>query len=96
VFEEISGGWLLRTSARDLGESGPNHLVVEGDSVGVQLNTSRGSAFVGSGAPVARGMSALSSDVLGGDQVVGVVPVAGARGQFIVIGTLSARLVEEV
>lgn len=96
VFEEAPGGWVLRASARDLGESGPNHLVVNGESVGAELSTWRGNAFVGAGAPVARGMSALSSDVLGGDAIVSVVPVAGAKGQFIVIGAQSARLVEEV
>jgi hypothetical protein len=95
VFEEAPGGWVLRASGRDLGESGPNRLVVDGDSVGAAVSTSRGSTFVGVGALAARAMSALSSDVLGGDAIVNVVPVAGAKGQFIVIGAQSARLVEE-
>jgi hypothetical protein len=97
VFEEAPGGWSLRASARDLGESGPNHLVVEGDAVGAELNTSRGMQVVGSGAPSpASARTALSPDILGDDQVVSVVPVAGAKGQSVVIGNRSARLVEEV
>jgi hypothetical protein len=97
VFEEASGGWSIRASARDLGESGPNHLVVDGDAVGVELNTSRGTQVAGSGAPSSPGATnALSADILGDDQVVRLVPVAGAKGQVVVIGKRSARLVEEV
>jgi hypothetical protein len=96
VFEEAPGTWVLRASARDLGESGPNHLAVDGTTVGVELNTSRGRAFAGAGAPMARSMVTPSLNALGGDAVVNVVPVLGAKGQFIVIGAQSARLVEEV
>jgi hypothetical protein len=97
VFEEAPGGWSMRVSARDLGESGPNHLVVDGDAVSVELNTSRGMQVAGSGAPSSpRATNALSPDILGDDQVVSVVRVAGAKGQVVVIGQRSARLVEEV
>jgi hypothetical protein len=96
VFEEAPGGWTLRASARDLGESGPNHLVVDGDNVGVALSTARGNAIAGAGASIAPPANTLSADALGGDAVVNVVRVAGAKGQFIVIGAQSARLVEEV
>jgi hypothetical protein len=98
VFEEVPGGWALRASARNLGESGPNHLVVNGASIGAEMTTSQGNAFIGTGEPVARALTTLSSSsqLLAGDAVVNVVPVAGAKGQFIVIGAQSARLVEEV
>ena len=97
VFEEVPGGWTIRASARDLGESGPNHLVVDGDAVGVELNTSRGVEVVGVAASARPGArSPLAADILGDDQVMSVVPVAGAKGQSVVIGTRSARLVEEV
>ena len=97
VFEEVPGGWAIRASARDLGESGPNHLVVDGNAVGVELNTARGIQMAGAAAsarPSAR--NALPSDILGDDQIVNLVPVAGAKGQSVAIGTRSARLVEEV
>jgi hypothetical protein len=97
VFVEVPGGWSLRASARDLGESGPNRLVVDGDAVSVELNTSQGIRVLGSAAaarPSAR--AALAPNILGNDQIVRLVPVAGAKGQSIVIGTRSARLVEEV
>jgi hypothetical protein len=97
VFEEVPGGWTIRASARDLGESGPNHLIVDGDAIGVELNTSRGVEVVGSAASAQRAArSPLAADVLGDDQVMSVVPVAGAKGQSVVIGARSARLVEEV
>lgn len=97
VFEEVPGGWSIRASARDLGESGPNHLVVDGDAIGVELNTSRGMQMVGATASARPGArNALPSDILAGDQVVSMVPVAGAKGQSVAIGTRSARLVEEV
>jgi len=97
VFEEVPGGWAVRASARDLGESGPNRLVVNGTDIGVELNTSQGRQLVGAGASVARAATrSLSPDVLGGDEVVSVVPVAGLSGLSIAIGKRSARLVEEV
>jgi hypothetical protein len=95
VFEEVPGGWSVRASARGLGESGPNHLVVDGTAIGVELTTARGAEFIGERTS-AFTASARQPDVLGGEPVVNVVPVAGAPGQAIVIGTGSARLVEEV
>jgi hypothetical protein len=95
VFEEVPGGWSVRASARGLGESGPNYLVVDGTAIGVELKTARGTGFIGDGTS-AFTASARQPDVLGAEQVVTIVPVAGARGQAIVIGTSSARLVEEV
>lgn len=92
VFEEVPGGWSVRASARELGESGPNYLVVDGSAIGVELKTSRGAAFIGDGIS-AFTATARSPEVLGGDPVVSIVPVAGAPGQAIVIGTSSARLV---
>ena len=92
VFEEVPGGWTIRASARDLGESGPNHLVVNGDAIGAELNVSGETQLVGSAAsaPTAA-MKALSPDILTGDEVVSVVRVAGAKGQSIAIGKRSAR-----
>ena len=92
VLEEVPGGWSVRASARALGESGPNHLVVDGSAISVELRTSRGTGFIGDGIS-AFTAAARSPEVLGGDQVVSIVPVAGAPGQAIVIGTSSARLV---
>ena len=65
VFEEVPGGWTIRASARDLGESGPNHLVVNGDAIGAELNVSGETQLVGSAAsaPTAA-MKALSPDIL--------------------------------
>lgn len=97
VFEEAGVGWSIRASARDLGESGPNHLVVDGDAVSVEVNTSRGTQFIGAGTPALPSAArALSPDVLGDDEVVSIVPVAGVKRQAVVIGKRSARLVEEV
>jgi len=97
VFEEVPGGWSVRASARDLGESGPNRLVVNGDAIGVELTTSSGTQLVGAGALAAgRARPAVPAEILGDDQVVSTVRVAGSKGQSIVIGQRSARLVEEV
>ena len=96
VFEEIPGGWALRASARNLGESGPNRLIVNGELAGAEVSSSRGTELLGAAEPTARALSTLSAGALAGDAVVNVVPIAGAKGQFIVIGAQSARLVEEV
>jgi hypothetical protein len=92
VFEEIPGGWSVRASARQLGESGPNHLVADGNTVSVELKTPQGTRFIGDGIS-AYPTAALGREVLGADQVVNIVPVAGAPGQAIVVGISSARLV---
>jgi hypothetical protein len=95
VFEEVPGGWELRASARDLGESGPNHLVVKGDAIGVELTTSRGVKVAGADTAAARlAVRDVAADVLGSDELVTVVPVAGAPEQVIAIGRRSARIVE--
>ena len=97
VFEEVPGGWALRASARDLGESGPNRIVLDGDAIGVELTTSRGTEVIGAAAAQsATAARALPADILGDDELVSVVPVAGASGQLIAVGRRSARLVEEV
>ena len=73
VLEERSGGWTVGASLSGLGESGPNHLVVNGDEFVAGLNTAKGALFVG------RGSSSLSSDGSPAEagRIVGVLPSAG-------------------
>jgi hypothetical protein len=46
IEESLGGQWTQRAVARALGESGPNHLAVNGDEVMMALNTTTGAKLV--------------------------------------------------
>ncbi len=136
VVEELSGQWSRWSIGRQLGESGPNHLAVDGDEVIVGLNTARGARLVSTrrSAPFTsegplvpgrilallqgdNGLTILTRDRgaaqrwslsspngpwadrgtfgLDGEEIVAAIAVAGTRGQSIVLGRRSARLVDQ-
>jgi hypothetical protein len=133
VLEQTASGWAVRTAGRDLGESGPNHLAVQGNEVVVALKTSEGVTFVRPGrtaraagppgisrvlgfvggeaaltllaadrAGAVRKWSRVNGSWAGGsavhlaaDDVVGALPVSGARGQSILLGQRETLLVDE-
>lgn len=135
LLENQAGEWSVWTAGRELGESGPNHVGINGDDIVVGLNTSQGARLIsrkrgllsGSEAPSQTtrilalvpgddGSSVLAKDdgstrrwspsplgqswfdsgqvQINGDEIVGAVAVAGARGQVVLLGRRSALLTD--
>jgi hypothetical protein len=86
LLEGRPGGWTVRSVARELGESGPHYLAVQGESVVVALNTMSGARLVHPDRPIAD--QALGDS----ERIVGLLPGADGPAAMVEGATGTASL----
>lgn len=104
VIEEYAGVWNFWNAGRDLGESGPNYLALDGDQIVVGLNTSQGAMLFRpkqalTSAVVPRKILALTSHAHGisalSKEHDGSTSWSSIAGDNSLTGGISARLTSD-
>jgi len=70
IEQSLDGSWTTRALAKSLGESGPNHLAVNGDAVLLAFNTSEGARLISPNAELA----SIAQDPPQLSRVLGLIP----------------------